>query len=97
MDKEISFVGLDISKFMEKLCDQFLSESPYMTDGEKKAYKLGISNVLGFLDQALNEVIVDESEFYHDIVVHVPGLNIIREYDSIDELVAEMKTKGEKK
>lgn len=96
MDKEVILIGLDISKFIEKLCDQFLSESPDMTDGEKKAYKLGISNVLGFLDQALNEVIVDDSEFYHDIVVHVPGLNIIKEYDSINELVADMKAKGEK-
>ena len=68
--KEVMLVGLDIYEFVKNLCNQFLGDSPDMTDGEKKAYRLGIDNVLGLLDQTLNECIKDEGECYNNIAVH---------------------------
>lgn len=95
MDKEIMLVGFDISIFVKGLCNQLLGESPDMTEGEKKAYKLGINNVLSLLDQTLNDMIVDDAEFYHNIAIHVPGLDVMTEYDTLGELISDMKTKGE--
>lgn len=86
-DKEVMLVGFDIHKFVKGLCDQFLGDSPDMTEGEKKAHRLGINNVLSLLDQTLNEMIVDEEECYNNIVVHVPGLNVMTEFSSIEEIL----------
>ena len=93
MDKEVMLVGFDISNFVKSLCSQFLGDNPEMTDGEKKAYKLGINNALSLLDQTLNEFIVDEDEVYHNIAVHVPELGVMTEYCSIDELISDMEQK----
>lgn len=86
-DKEVMLVGFDIHKFVKGLCDQFLGDSPDMTEGEKKAHRLGINNVLSLLDQTLNEMIVDEEECYNNIAVHVPGLNVMTEFSSIEEIL----------
>ena len=88
-NKDVMFVGFDIYNFVKNLCDQFLGDSPYMTDGEKKAYRLGINNALGLLEQTLSEMIVDdESENcdYQNIAIHVPNLNIMTEL-TIEEIV----------
>jgi hypothetical protein len=86
-DKEVMLVGFDIHKFVKGLCDQFLGDSPDMTEGEKKAHRLGINNVLSLLDQTLNEMIVDEEECYNNIAVHVPGLNVMTEFSAIEEIL----------
>lgn len=86
-DKEVMLVGFDIHKFVKGLCDQFLGDSPDMTECEKKAHRLGINNVLSLLDQTLNEMIVDEEECYNNIAVHVPGLNVMTEFSSIEEIL----------
>lgn len=92
MKKEIMLVGLDIYEFVKGLCDQFLGDSPDMTDGEKKAYRLGINNVLGLLDQTLNEAINEEGECYHNIAVHISGLdsNMMTEIADMEELEKEL-------
>lgn len=90
---EVILVGVDIYEFVKGLCEQFLGESPTMTDGEKKAYKLGINNTLSLLNQTLNEVMV-ESEYDNDInkyiAVHIPELKIMEEFDSVDEILDKM-------
>ena len=86
-EKETMLVGFDIHKFVTGLCNQFLDESPDMTEGEKKAYKLGINNTLSLLGQTLNDMIVDEDECYNNIAVHVPGLDFITEFATIEELI----------
>ena len=58
-----------------------------MTDGEKKAYKLGIDNALMLLDQTINEFIVDEDEQYNNIAVHVPGLDVMTEFETIEDIL----------
>lgn len=84
--KEIMLVGVDIHKFVEGLCDQFLGDNPDMTNGEKKAYKLGIDNVLGLLQQTTKEMFDDVLVDYDQYLVHVPGLDVATEYASIEEI-----------
>lgn len=85
-NKEVMFVGFDIHNFAKGLCDQFLGDSPDMTDGEKRAYRLGITNTLSLLNQTLNEMIAGESDDYLDIAVHIPNLNIMTEFATIEEI-----------
>jgi hypothetical protein len=84
--KEIMLVGADIHKFVERLCNQFLGDSPDMTDGEKNAYKLGIENVLRLLKQTTDEMFNDGLVDYDQYLVHVPGLDVVTEYASIEEI-----------
>lgn len=84
--KEIMLVGVDIHKFVEGLCNQFLGDSPDMTDGEKKAYKLGIENVLGLLKQTTDEMFDDGLVDYDQYLVHVPGLENVTEFCSIKDI-----------
>ena len=86
-NKEVMLIGFDIHSVTKGLCNQFLADSPDMTEGEKKAYKLGIDNVLSLLDQVLNEMTTDQFECYNNIAVHVPGLNVMTEFLTIDELI----------
>lgn len=85
-DKEIMLVGVDIYKLVEGLCNQFLGDSPDMTDGEKKAYKLGVNNVLGLLKQTTDEMFDNGLVDYDQYLVHVPGLEVVTEYASIEEI-----------
>ena len=88
-NKEEIFVGFDIHAFVKKLCDEILVDIPDMTEGEKKAYRLGISNTLGFLDQTLNNVIVDERCIDNlFLAVHIPNLEIMTEFATIEEVKA---------
>lgn len=91
-EKETMLVGFDIHKFVTGLCDQFLGESPDMTEGEKKAYKLGINNTLSLLEQTLNDMIVDEYECYNNIAIHVPGLDFMTEFaiEELEELIKDI-------
>lgn len=90
-DKEIMLVGVDIHKFVEGLCNQFLGGSPDMTDGEKKAYKLGIDNVLGLLKQTTDEIFDDGLVDYDQYFVHVPGLEVATEFSSIEDIQSRLK------
>ena len=89
-NKDYILVGFDIHKFVKEICHQFLGDSPDMTEGEKKAYRLGIDNVLSLLDQTVNEAIQDETDATY-IVVHFPGLELMTEFSSIDEILDEME------
>lgn len=89
-EKEVMLVGFDIHKLVKGLCDQFLKDSPDMTDYEKKAYRLGIDNVLGLLDQLLSEGIQDEGHCYNNIAVHVPDLDVMTEFSTIEEIIKKM-------
>ena len=84
-NKEIMFVGFDIHNFVKGLCNQFLGDHPDMTDGEKKAYRLGINNTLGLLNQTLNEMIIDDNG-YQNLPIHVPNLNTMTEFLTIEEI-----------
>lgn len=95
-DKPIMLVGFDVHNFVKKLCNQFLGEHPYMTEGEKKAHKLGINNVLSLLDQTLNEMTVDEDKIYHNIVVHVSGVETMTEFLTIEDILDELEKKENK-
>lgn len=86
-EREVMLVGFDIHKFVKKTCEQFLSDSPDMTEGEKKAYKLGIDNTLSLLEQTLNEMIEDENAAFNNIAVHVPDLEVMTEFATIEEIV----------
>lgn len=92
-EKETMLVGFDIHKFVKGMCNQFLGDSPDMTEGEKKAYRLGIDNVLSLLDQTLNEMVTDENEFLNNIVVHIPGLEVMTEFSTIEEILEREKEK----
>lgn len=85
-NKEIMLVGVDIHKFVKGLCDQFLGESPDMTEGEKKAYKLGIYNALRLLEQTVNEAFESDSVEYDNYLVHVPGLAVAEEFGSVEDI-----------
>lgn len=84
-NKEVMFVGFDIYNFVKNLCNQFLGDSPDMTDGEKKAYRWGIDNTLGLLEQTLNEIIKDEDNVYQNVAVHIPNLNTMTEFATTEE------------
>ena len=58
-----------------------------MTDGEKKAYRLGINNTLGLLKQTLSEMIMDENSDYCNVAIHIPNVNVITEFASIEDIV----------
>ena len=85
-NKEVMIIGLDIHNFVKKLCNQFLCSSPDMTDGEKKAYRLGINNTLSFLEQVLCDMIADEHNDYHNIAINIPGLNVLTEFATVEEI-----------
>lgn len=86
-EREVMLVGFDIHKFVKKACEQFLSDSPDMTEGEKKAYRLGIDNTLSLLEQTLNEMIEDENAAFNNIAVHVPDLEVMTEFATIEEIL----------
>lgn len=86
-EREVMLVGFDIYKFVKKTCEQFLSDNPDMTEGEKKAYKLGIDNTLSLLEQTLNEMIEDENAAFNNIAVHVPNLEVMTEFAMIEEIL----------
>lgn len=92
-NKEVMFVGFDIHNFVKGLCDQFLGDSPDMTEGEKKAYRLGIDNTLSLLEQTLSEMIVDENDDYQNIAVHIPNLNTMTEFATIEEIIESLEDK----
>ncbi len=95
-NKEVMLVGFDIHNFVKGLCNQFLATYPDMTNGEKKAYKLGIDNTLGLLNQTLNEMVIDENECYNNIAVHIKGLDYMEEFLTIEEIVTKLnQIKGE--
>ena len=86
-EKEVMLVGFDIHMFVKSLCEQFLGESPDMTEGEKKAYKLGIDNTLSLLEQTLSEGIQAGGECYDNIAVHVPNLECMEEFLTIEDII----------
>lgn len=86
MEKEIMLVGVDVHTMVRGLCNQFLGDSPDMTDGEKKAYRLGIDNVLGLLKQATEEMFDDRLVDYDQYLIHVPGLEVATEFGTIEEI-----------
>lgn len=89
-NKNYILVGFDIHEFVKEICNHFLGDDPDMTDGEKKAYRLGINNTLTLLDQTVNEAIYDETDATY-IAVHVLGLELMTEFSSIDEILDEME------
>lgn len=89
-NKEVMFVGFDIHSFVKDLCNKFLNNSTDMTDGEKKAYRLGIDNTLSLLEQTLSEAIADEYDNYHNIAIHIPNLKTMTEFTTIEEIVNEL-------
>lgn len=89
-NKDVILVGTDIYEFVKDLCNQFLKESPDMSEGERKAYKLGINNTLLLLNQALNKSMVgpnsvDDADAY--IAVHIPRLRMVEEFCSVEEII----------
>lgn len=91
-EKEIVLVGVDIYKFVERLCNQILTGSPDMTAGEKKAYQLGINNALRLLNQTPDEIFDEGLIDYDQYLVHVPGLEIVTEFANIEEVQNKIKT-----
>ena len=89
-NKNYILVGFDIHEFVKEICNHFLGDDPDMTDGEKKAYRLGINNTLTLLDQTVNEAIQDETDATY-IAVHFPGLELMTEFSSIDEILDEIE------
>lgn len=85
-NKEVMFVGFDIYNFIKGICERILSNSSNMTDDEDKAYRLGVDNTLSLLEQTLSEAIVDEDNAYQNIAVHIPNLNTMTEFSTIEEL-----------
>ena len=80
-------VGVDIYNLVKELSDKFLGDNPDMTDGEKAAYNLGKEQILGLLNQSLNELCSEEDGvIVPTYIVHVPGLNIATDFASIDEI-----------
>ena len=95
-DKQVMLVGFDIHHFVKGLCNQFLGDSPDMTEGEKKAYRLGINNTLSLLNQTLNNMVGDEYECYNNIAVHIKNLDHMEEFLTIEEVLNKSKQiKGE--
>ncbi|MDR1550310.1 MAG: hypothetical protein LBT06_17230 [Hungatella sp.] len=90
-NKEVMLVGVDIHKFVKGLCDQFLGSSPDMTDGEKMAYKLGIDNVLGLLEQTVSEAFESDILDYDNYLVHVPGLTVAEDFASVKDIIKRKK------
>ena len=88
-NKEVMFVGFDIHDFVRSICNQLLNDSSDMTDGERRAYRLGIDNTLSLLEQTLDEAVADEYDDYHNIAVHIPNLKVMTEFKTIEEIVEE--------
>ena len=93
-EKETMLVGFDIHKFVKGICNQFIDGSPDMEEPEKKAYRLGVEAVLSLLDQTLNEFINEGGEDYNNIAVHIPGLDTMTEFYTIEEIEKEMNFDG---
>lgn len=96
-DKQVMLVGFDIHYLIKDICDKCLTvgTDPDMTEGEMKAYKLGVSNVLSLLNQVLSESIHQGAEDYYNIAVHIPGKEEMEEFITIEEIVKYLSEKGE--
>ena len=80
-------IGVDIYHLVEELSDKFLGDNPGMTDGEKAAYNIGKEQILSLLNQSLNELFLEEDNVITPTyIVHVPGLNTVTDFASIDEI-----------
>lgn len=80
-------IGVDVYNFVKELSGKFLGGNPNMTDGEKAAYSLGKEQILGLLNQSLNEFFYEEDGVTTPTyIVHVPGLTTVTDFASIDEI-----------
>lgn len=57
-----------------------------MTDEECAAYEFGKGQILSLLRQVLNEFFKEENSVMSTYIVHVPGLNTVTDFASIDEI-----------
>lgn len=67
---EIIFVGIDIEKATKKLLEA-IDVCNGMTDSEKTAYDMGVTNALSALRAIVSE----------EVCVHIPGKEIFEEMD----------------
>ena len=83
--RDLLFTGMDVINETRKLLAKF-TVTDGMTEGELKAYEMGIENTLR-ATKALLEI--------DQLVFHVAGYDIIEEFD-LDELIeiAEEKQEG---
>ena len=80
-------VGVDIYNLVKELSGKFPGDSQDMTDGEKATYNLGKEQILSLLNQSLNELSSEEDGVTTPTyIVHVPGLNMVTDFSSIDEI-----------
>lgn len=79
-------LGIDIYSLVKELSDKFLGDSPDMTESEKAAYNFGKEQILSLLDQSLNELCKEDGVVTPIYIVHVPGLNVVTDFASIDEI-----------
>jgi len=89
MQEKTLLIGLDIPKYLKSICDEFLhlGVTPDMTERERKAYKAGVDVVLSLLDQACNEMLVEND---NELLVHVSNILIAEEFFTTDEIIKKM-------
>ena len=74
---EILFVGIDIPKAVKKLLES-IDVCEGMTSSEKKAYDMGVKNVLS----ALKAIVEPHADY--EACVHIPGKEICEEFNYED-------------
>jgi len=84
MGENTILVGLDIHEYVKGLCEKFLAPAPDMNEREKLAFENGVQNVLGLLDQTINELLEEDEDA---LIVHTPGLEGITDYLSAKEVM----------
>lgn len=89
-DEEILFVGVDIYKTLKELSDKTLIVPKEWSEEETRAYKLGVENTFSLLKYFLNQAVQDKEPPYsafYNFLVNIPGLPVVEEFGSIEELV----------
>lgn len=89
-EDELIFIGVDVFKTLKEISDMVLVPSEEWSEAEKEIYMLGKENVLNLLGQFLTNILQDEDShipIQGAYLVNIPGLPIIEEFGSIEELI----------
>ena len=79
-------LGIDIYNFVKEFSKKNLNCSDSMTDEERVAYVFGKGQILNLLKQVLNDFFKEDNSVTPTYIVHVPGLNTVTDFASIDEI-----------
>lgn len=85
-EKSPMLIGIDIYNFVKEFSKKNIDCGNHMTKDERDAYEFGKGQILNLLKQVLNDFFKEDNSVTPTYIVHVPGLNTVTDFASIDEI-----------